>query len=65
MQRVRGRVAYSNGEGTGPSGVTLVTLSDQIEHAVLTDVGVRRPHNQDNCIVQTASDEAHFVREGN
>jgi protein phosphatase len=39
-------------------------LSDQIEYAVLTDVGVRRPHNQDNCIVQTAPDEEHFQRHG-
>jgi protein phosphatase len=44
--------------------VTLVTLSDQIEYAVLTDVGVRRPHNQDNCIAQTASDAEHFERHG-
>ena len=42
----------------------MVTLSDQIEYAVLTDVGVRRPHNQDNCIVQTASDEEHFRQQG-
>jgi len=41
-----------------------VALSDQIEYAVLTDVGVRRPHNQDNCIAQTAPDEEHFQRHG-
>lgn len=64
MQRRRGGVAYTNGEGLGPTGVILVTLSDQIEHAVLTDVGVRRPHNQDNCIVQTASDAEHFEHHG-
>ena len=41
-----------------------MALSDQIEYAVLTDVGVRRPHNQDNCIAQTAPDEEHFQRHG-
>src|SRR5260370_1307525 len=64
MQRGRAGVAYTNDDGTITSGVTVVTLSDQIEHAVLTDVGVRRPHNQDNCIVQTASDEEHFEQHG-
>ena len=44
--------------------MTLVTLSNQIEHAVLTDVGVRRSHNQDNCIVQLAGDQEQFQRHG-
>src|SRR5437660_7837863 len=40
-------------------------LSDQIEYAVLTDVGVRRSHNQDNCIVQASADDEHFRTHGN
>jgi protein phosphatase len=39
-------------------------LSDQIEYAVLTDVGVRRTHNQDSCSAQTASDEERFQHHG-
>jgi protein phosphatase len=34
-----------------------VTRFDQIEHACLTDVGVRRSHNQDNYAIQLAGDE--------
>jgi PPM family protein phosphatase len=64
MQPSSSGVAYEEGEGTITSGVTLVTLSDQIEYAVLTDVGVRRSHNQDNCIAQTANDAEHFQQHG-
>jgi protein phosphatase len=42
----------------------LVTLSDQIEHAVLTDVGVRRSHNQDNYAVLLAGGEEQFLGRG-
>ena len=41
-----------------------MTLSDHIEHAILTDVGVRRSHNQDSCIAQLASDEESLQRDG-
>ncbi len=34
-----------------------MTRFDQIEHACLTDVGVRRSHNQDNYAIQLAGDE--------
>jgi protein phosphatase len=41
-----------------------VTHSDQIEHAILTDVGVRRTHNQDNFAVLLASGEEQFADYG-
>jgi PPM family protein phosphatase len=44
--------------------VTLVTRFDQIEHASLTDVGVRRSHNQDNYAIQLASDEDGWRQRG-
>src|SRR5215218_9541691 len=49
----------SPGPSPGPhrSGYTRVTRFDQIEHASLTDVGVRRSHNQDNYAIQLASDD--------
>ena len=37
---------------------------DQIEHASLTDVGVRRSHNQDNLAVQFAADDAQWRQRG-
>jgi PPM family protein phosphatase len=42
----------------------LVTISDQIEHAILTDVGVRRSHNQDNYSVLLAGGEEQFRERG-
>jgi serine/threonine protein phosphatase PrpC len=42
-----------------------VTLSDQIEHAILSDVGVRRSHNQDNYAVLLAGGEDQFQERGN
>jgi protein phosphatase len=41
-----------------------VTRFDQIEHACLTDVGVRRSHNQDNYAIQLASDEEGWRQRG-
>jgi protein phosphatase len=41
-----------------------VTRFDQIEHASLTDVGVRRSHNQDDLAVHLASDEAQWEQRG-
>jgi protein phosphatase len=41
-----------------------VTLSDHIEHAILTDVGVRRTHNQDNYAVLLANGEEQFTECG-
>jgi protein phosphatase len=41
-----------------------VTLSNEIEHAILTDVGVRRPHNQDNYAVLLANGEQQFMECG-
>ena len=46
------------------SGVFGVNGFDQIEHASLTDVGVRRSHNQDNHAVQLATDRARWKEEG-
>jgi protein phosphatase len=37
---------------------------DQIEHAHLTDKGVRRSHNQDNYAIQLASDEEGWRQRG-
>jgi protein phosphatase len=41
-----------------------VTRFDQIEHACLTDVGVRRSHNQDNHAIQLAGDEEQWRLRG-
>jgi len=41
-----------------------VTGFDNIEHASLTDVGVRRPHNQDSHVVLLARDEKHWRNRG-
>jgi protein phosphatase len=41
-----------------------VTRFDQIEHASLTDVGVRRSHNQDSYAVQLAGDEDQWRQRG-
>jgi PPM family protein phosphatase len=41
-----------------------VTRFDQIEHASLSDVGVRRSHNQDDFAVHLASDEALWEQRG-
>jgi protein phosphatase len=41
-----------------------VTRFDQIEHACLTDVGVRRSHNQDNYAILLASDEDGWRQRG-
>lgn len=41
-----------------------MTRFDQIEHASLTDVGVRRSHNQDNYATQLAGDEEGWRQRG-
>ncbi len=41
-----------------------VTRFDQIEHASLTDVGVRRSHNQDSHAIQLARDEEQWQQRG-
>ena len=41
-----------------------MTRFDQIEHASLTDVGVRRSHNQDDLAVHLASDETQWEQRG-
>ena len=41
-----------------------VNRFDQIEYASLTDVGVRRSHNQDNLAVQLAADETQWLQGG-
>lgn len=41
-----------------------VTGNDKIEHASLTDVGVRRSHNQDAHAVLLAGDDEHFRQQG-
>jgi protein phosphatase len=45
-------------------GLNQHTRFDQIEHACLTDVGVRRSHNQDNYAVQLAIDEEQWQQRG-
>src|SRR6516162_6469240 len=42
----------------------LVTRFDQIEHASLTDVGVRRSHNQDSHAIQLARDDEQWSQRG-
>jgi protein phosphatase len=42
----------------------VVTRFDQIEQATLTDVGVRRSHNQDSHAVQLAADEGQWSERG-
>ncbi len=37
-----------------------MSISHKIRHAHLTDVGIRRSHNQDACSAQPASDEKQF-----
>src|SRR5262245_21211342 len=46
------------------SGELLVTSFDQIEQANLTDVGVRRSHNQDNLAVHLATDLEQWQKSG-
>ncbi|MFO0879111.1 MAG: protein phosphatase 2C domain-containing protein [Gemmataceae bacterium] len=41
-----------------------MTRFDQIEHACLTDVGIRRSHNQDNYAVQLVSDDEGWQQRG-
>lgn len=41
-----------------------MTRFDQIEHASLTDVGVRRSHNQDNFAVQLVGDDESWQQRG-
>src|SRR5262249_2731521 len=45
-------------------GYALVTSFDQIEQASLTDVGVKRSHNQDNLAIQLVKDQEQWVRSG-
>src|SRR5262245_683820 len=45
-------------------GTVLVTSFDQIEQASLTDVGVKRSHNQDNFAVQLAGDAERWQQTG-
>ncbi len=61
----RGAAVYDthNTSQSGERG-TLVIRFDQIESAKLTDVGVRRSHNQDNLAVQMAGDEDRWQRVG-
>jgi protein phosphatase len=44
--------------------VIRVIRFDQFEHASLTDVGVRRSHNQDNHAIQLARDEEQWLQRG-
>lgn len=41
-----------------------MTRFDQIEHACLTDVGVKRSHNQDNYAIQLATDDEGWRQRG-
>src|SRR5262245_38091291 len=46
-----------------PTGASNVALS-RIRFATLTDVGVKRSHNQDACAAQPAADDARFEKIG-
>src|SRR5438874_9665965 len=63
MQRGGDCVAYSE-QAIEPSGVSPVIGFDEIEYATLTDVGVRRSHNQDNYAVVLATDAEQWRKEG-
>ncbi len=41
-----------------------VAVAQKIRFASLTDVGIRRSHNQDACAVQPATDESHYLALG-
>ena len=64
MQRLGACVAYRQGTQARRPGCFPVNRFDQIEYASLTDVGVRRSHNQDNLAVQLASDDAQWRQRG-
>ncbi len=64
MQRPCAGVAYTQGTQARRPGSFPVNRFDQIEHASLTDVGVRRSHNQDNLAVQLAADETQWRQGG-
>src|SRR5262249_58331471 len=51
-------------EGQREPGELLVSSFDQIEQASLTDVGVRRSHNQDNLAVYLATDVEQWHKSG-
>ncbi len=42
----------------------MVAVAQKIRFASLTDVGIRRSHNQDACAMQPATDESHFQSTG-
>src|SRR5205823_2783896 len=64
FQASGGRVAYTSRGADGASGDLLVISFDQIEYASLTDVGVRRSHNQDSFAVHLAGDAEHWQKSG-
>jgi serine/threonine protein phosphatase PrpC len=64
MQSAVGGVAYTQATQAPRSGSLPVNRFDQIEYASLTDVGVRRSHNQDNLAVQIAADDAQWRQRG-
>lgn len=57
-------VYHKEAKAVDTSGCSPVIRFDQIEQASLTDVGVRRSHNQDNYTVQLASDEEQWHNRG-
>jgi PPM family protein phosphatase len=50
--------------GEYPDRDAVVTPSIPVRHAALTDVGVKRSHNQDACSAQPAADEVNFRKHG-
>ena len=64
MQHPGVGVAYKQGTQARRPGSFPVNRFDQIEYASLTDVGVRRSHNQDNLAVQLAADDAQWRQRG-
>lgn len=66
---MQAREAYGGSSPAEPrqqekAGYFPVTRFDQIEYACLTDVGVRRSHNQDDHAVQLAFDEGQWRERG-
>lgn len=55
---------YNVPEWIRTSGVLSVAFTHKVRFASLTDVGIKRSHNQDACAAQTATDDKHFRNVG-
>lgn len=64
MQCCRGRVAYRESKQARSAGYLQVIGYDSIEYASLTDVGIRRSHNQDAHATLLAGDADQWAQRG-